>query len=236
MIKKIIFLLTILVLISGETLFSQSLRDNPDYNRSVQLKKQSEAAFDEGDYDLARQLAEESRHYAELADEYVQKKLLQYRANSYIVLTKDRIQTASLWQAEKNFPAEFAEGKNLYNTAVEQYKTEDYEGSIDSSKQALEVMKVIHYIGSGAAPEAEPEKTVSKPRYYTVRLLPGNADCLWNIAGYSFIYGDPTLWRLIYEKNKSSMPDPDNPDLIIPGMKLEIPSLTGESRSGTWSE
>lgn len=236
MIKKITFLLLPLLLIIGGNLSAQSLRDNPDYNRSVQLKKQSEAAFDEGDYDLARQLAEESRHYAELADEYVQKKLLQYRANSYIVLTKDRIQTASLWQAEKNFPAEFAEGKSLYNTAIEQYKTEDYEESINSSKQALEVMKVIHYIGSGTAPAAEPEKTVSKPLYYTVRLLPGNADCLWNIAGYSFIYGDPTLWRLIYEKNKSSMPDPNNPDLILPGMKLEIPSLTGESRSGTWNE
>jgi nucleoid-associated protein YgaU len=30
---------------------------------------------------------------------------------------------------------------------------------------------------------------------------------------YPFIYNDPWQWRLIYEANKSQLPQPDNPDI-----------------------
>jgi hypothetical protein len=30
------------------------------------------------------------------------------------------------------------------------------------------------------------------------------------------------------------MPKPQDPNLILPGMKMKIPSLTGEFRSGTY--
>ena len=90
---------------------------------------------------------------------------------------------------------------------------------------ALEVLSVINYIASGS----------TLPAFYVVRLLPGNTDCLWNIAGYDFIYDDPWSWRKIYNANKNSMPETDNPDLIHPGMILRIPSLDGEVRSGTWT-
>jgi hypothetical protein len=42
------------------------------------------------------------------------------------------------------------------------------------------------------------------------------------------------MWKVLYEANKSKMPDPDNPDLIEPGMVLDIPSIRGEFRRGMW--
>ena len=30
------------------------------------------------------------------------------------------------------------------------------------------------------------------------------------------------------------MPKPENPNLILPGMKMNVPSLTGEYRKGTY--
>jgi len=46
-----------------------------------------------------------------------------------------------------------------------------------------------------------------------------SGDTLWNIAGA--IYGDPTLWRRIYDANRDRVSDPDS---IAPGHVLLIPS------------
>jgi nucleoid-associated protein YgaU len=48
------------------------------------------------------------------------------------------------------------------------------------------------------------------------------------------VYGDPEKWKVLYLANKARLPQPDNPDLINPGMVLEIPSLWGETRQGMW--
>jgi nucleoid-associated protein YgaU len=75
-----------------------------------------------------------------------------------------------------------------------------------------------------------------KPEYYTVRLIPRRRDCLWRIAGYDFVYGDPWKWRLLYEENKGLLKDPNNPRIIEPGMRIRIPSLEGEIRVGDWKD
>ena len=55
--------------------------------------------------------------------------------------------------------------------------------------------------------------------YYTVRKLKPE-DCLWCIAGYSDIYGDPFQWVRIYQRNRNII---DIPSLIYPGQRLVIP-------------
>jgi nucleoid-associated protein YgaU len=57
-------------------------------------------------------------------------------------------------------------------------------------------------------------------------------DCLWNIAAKPEIYDDPFQWRHIYNANKSKFPKSDNPDLLLPGTLLDIPSIKGEYRAG----
>jgi nucleoid-associated protein YgaU len=68
---------------------------------------------------------------------------------------------------------------------------------------------------------------------YEVKLNLQQRDCLWRIAGFDFVYGDPRQWPRLYEANKDKFPQPDNPNLIKPGMILTIPPLRGEARSGT---
>jgi len=72
------------------------------------------------------------------------------------------------------------------------------------------------------------------PKQYTVRTWAKEKDCLWTIAGYSWVYGDNEKWRELYNANKSKMPNPNNPDLILPGMVLDIPSINNETREGMW--
>ena len=69
------------------------------------------------------------------------------------------------------------------------------------------------------------------PKYYKVQYRKVNTDSLWRIASYDFIYGDGNLWRKIYEANKDKIKDPN---IIIGGQILLIPSLKGETRDGTY--
>lgn len=62
----------------------------------------------------------------------------------------------------------------------------------------------------------------SNQKVYIVRDLKP-ADCLWRIASYPYIYNDASKWRKIYDANKSTFPDPNNPNWIEPGQVLIIP-------------
>ena len=53
-------------------------------------------------------------------------------------------------------------------------------------------------------------------RKYTVK----KGDCLWYIAGYPEIYGNPLKWPLIFQANQDQIQDPD---LIYPGQVFMIP-------------
>lgn len=55
----------------------------------------------------------------------------------------------------------------------------------------------------------------AETQYYVVR----KGDCLWRIAERQM--GDGRRWKELYERNRKSIGG--NPDLILPGEKLEIP-------------
>ena len=57
---------------------------------------------------------------------------------------------------------------------------------------------------------------------YIVKYREVNTDCLWRIAEFKEIYGDPFLWPKIWQRNQKMIP---NPDLIYPGQKLIIPPV-----------
>ena len=72
------------------------------------------------------------------------------------------------------------------------------------------------------------------PAEYRVRTWRGEKDCFWNIAANDAVYGDPFMWRKLYEANKNKLPDPKNPDWVEPDTILVIPSIRGEKRSGLY--
>jgi len=92
-------------------------------------------------------------------------------------------------------------------------------------QQSLEGLRT----SGGRTPSSAP-----LPATYTVRPWSVSKDCFWNIAGFPWVYGNPHQWRLLYNANKSKLPNPNNPNVIEPGTVLDIPSIKGEVRQGAW--
>lgn len=59
-----------------------------------------------------------------------------------------------------------------------------------------------------------------KIKGYTVGTWAENRDCLWNISGRPEIYADPFQWPKIWQANTDQI---KNPDIIHPGMVLNVP-------------
>jgi hypothetical protein len=91
-----------------------------------------------------------------------------------------------------------------------------------------------------AAQAAQSAETTTQaapfPAAYIVDLLPErkNLDSLTSIAAQTYVYNDPLKWGILYEANKAQLKDPNNPDLLLSGQVIVIPSLRGEERNGIW--
>ncbi|GBU27477.1 membrane protein [Treponema sp. R8-4-B8] len=198
-----------------------SISQNEFYLRSLELNKLAAETYDYGDYEASAGFAQEAVHYAQLSDEYV--------SNQLIAEAARLMKWASDNKFDTKFPNNFIEGKTQYENAVEARTNQNWNDSIDSAIKAIEIFTAFQTSGKPAVPSGP------LASQYTVRTWRVERDCLWTIAGYPWVYGDPWQWKVLYDANKDKMPEPANPDLIEPGMVLDIPPLSGEKRQGMWS-
>jgi nucleoid-associated protein YgaU len=212
----------VLLLVSVGFLFGASYVNN-EYNRlSKQYAVKAQEAFDEGEYDLSIEYSYKSKDYAEMSETYIRVMLEKAEADKQIRLAKNKKLRAEQLQGQQNFPMAFTAGETALKNALEAYGNEDY---VSAASYALAA-----YTSFGGIKEVQP-----LPKYYVVRPWAESKDCYWNIAGRSYVYNNSLLWENLYQANKSSMRDPENPDLIYPGMKMLIPSISGELREGEFS-
>jgi len=135
--------------------------------------------------------------------------------------------------------AYFLESLRLVGLAEEAYERGDYEAAAVYAQEAsryaqLSDAYIAQQMGTEAIAEATDDEGYPLPATFTVRSWAAFRDCLWNIAALPEIYGDPLRWPVLFNANRHRMPNPNNPDLILPGMVLEIPSIDGEVREGAW--
>jgi nucleoid-associated protein YgaU len=112
-----------------------------------------------------------------------------------VVVLADISQEDLLTQAKELFKLGIAEEEKGNYTKAQEYYTE-----------ALRYVEIY--------------KSFAVQGVYTVRLIPERRDCLWRIAEYDFVYGNPLLWPKIWRRNRKLI---QNPDLIYPGWQLVIP-------------
>jgi hypothetical protein len=144
-------------------------------------------------------------------------------ANGALAAAKERLDWAASINAETNFPDAYGTANTAYAEAVQARSVQDWEKTLAAANRVLDSLAPVHEI-------------LPLPAQYRVRTWLTERDCLWNIAGYPWVYNDPFQWRRLYEANRSKLPDLDNPNLVLPEIILDIPSIRGEIREGLWDE
>jgi nucleoid-associated protein YgaU len=212
--------------------FGQSLQDNPDYKKAVELQGKADKAYAAGDYLAAYNYAEQAKQYSAKAEAYSSTLATRYRASNWLSLAKQKLSNAEDLDAKTRYPEEYKQAVDNYAQAQVAFKNSKWEESIEFSKNVIAWLANV----VPAAPE-EPAAKYEQPvfpKYYIVRLILDDRDCFHKIAGFHWVYNDIYQWRPLYEANKHVLRQPNNPHLINPGQVFVIPSLRGEKREGTY--
>ncbi len=244
-------IVALLLLFAAASVFAQnSLLDNPNYRRSLDLQRQAKSAFDSGDFLKAAEQSKAAEVLSRTARAEAETQLQRWTANSWKNRAAARIAFGERVDAAGRYPEVWPPAQEAYAQAVAEYEAERFETSIAASRKVVELLAGIAAAPAPEKPPVPAPETVTEPvaiaveepvspdlpEFYTVRLITDRRDCFWRIAGYSFVYGDPLKWPILYEANKDKIPDSTNPHLILPGEVFVIPSIQGEKRSGAWSE
>ncbi|MDR2662569.1 MAG: LysM peptidoglycan-binding domain-containing protein [Treponema sp.] len=211
----------------------QSILNNQYYLQSVRLTEQARESFEVGDYDASAAYSAQAAEYARRSDDYVSMRL----AENVLAKAHSRYTWAGSVGAARRYPREYQAATTAYNEAQDARKAQNWDETSAAANRVIIALAGVKGPAGDGGPSAGPQPQPPQgtlPAQYTVRLWTSTGDCFSAIAGWSWVYGDARQWRKLYEANKSKLPNPDNPHLIIPGMVLDIPSLKGETRSGMW--
>ncbi len=214
--------LSICAVLAASTLFAVSYKNNTYQKLADEYTKKAEAALDAGEYVLAEDYAKKAEENAALSEAYVKKMLAKRDADEAMTAAGKKLKWAESINVERNFPMAYSAAQKAFGSAQESYNSEDYLMATSFAKQVLDAL-------------ADVKEITPLPQYYVVRPWADTKDCYWNISGRNYVYNNPLLWENLYQANKSKMPRPNDPNLILPGMKMEIPSITGEYREGTYN-
>ena len=182
----------------------------------------SEQAFDEGNYEASVEYAELAEENATLSESYTTMMVAKYSASTRLKYAENRLAWADKIKASVFYPMAYSASRTAFDNGKASFAQEAYEQAKEFANQSIEALAAV-------------KEVIPLPQSYVVKPWESDKDCFWNISGRSYVYNNPLLWENLYEANKDAIPEPDNPDLIYPGMKMEIPSISGEYREGVYS-
>lgn len=217
--KKVAFILALAMAFSA---FAASYKNNTYQKLANEYTKKAEAALDAGEYALSEEYAAKAAENAELSKAYIDKMLAQGNAEKAIAEAKKKLDWAKSVNADKTFPTAYSAAEEAFSNANTAYDKGDYLSALQYAKAVNDALNGVREV-------------TPLPQFYVVRPWAETKDCYWNISGRKYVYNNPLLWENLYNANKSKMPRPNDPNLILPGMKMEIPSIAGELREGTYS-
>lgn len=220
--KVVLFLAVIAVSIP---LFGLSYDDNEYQRKSRAYSELANKAFDEGDYAAAIEYAAMAEDYAVQSSDFIKKMLAKTEAEQEMNKARTRYTWAKNNRAEEKYPEAFLTASEALNAGSAAFDKENYDVAVVCAQKVLKALADVKGDESGFA---------GLPAQYKIRTWRGEKDCLWNIAALPGVYGNPFMWRKLYEANKSKLPDKKNPNWVEPGIIIIIPPIKGEKRSGMY--
>ncbi|MDD5929532.1 MAG: hypothetical protein PUC37_06955 [Spirochaetales bacterium] len=215
------FFSVLFVITFTASIFAVSYKNNTYQKLADEYAKKAEKAMDAGEYADSIEYARLAEENAELSRQFIQAMMARTDAEDAIKLAKNQLAWAEKIDAPNIYPMAYTSAKDNLENAETAFDDEDWAKATEYAKASLAALDGV-------------KEVTPLPEFYIVRPWAETKDCYWNISGRPYVYNNPLLWENLYQANKSEMPKPEDPNLIHPGMKMKIPSLTGEYRSGTY--
>ena len=203
------------------SVFAASYKNNTYHKLAGEYTRKAEIALDAGQYDDAVEYSKKAEENAALSKAYIEMMMARKEAEDNITIAKQKIAWAEEADAQTNFPMAYTTAKENLTNAENSFSNEDYPSANEYAKAVIDALDGVNEV-------------TPLPEFYIVRPWAESNDCFWNISARPYVYNNPLLWENLYQANKSEMKNPENPNVIHPGMKMQIPSITGERRSGTY--
>ncbi len=223
--KKVICILAFIAILMP--VFALSYDDNEFQRKSRAYTELANKAYDEGDYDASIEYSKLAEEYAEKSADFIQYMLAKTEAEQEMNKARTRFTWAKENNAEERYPEAYGTASEALKAGSIAFDNENFDVSVVCAHKVMDALSIVEG-------EEKPPAFLGLPSEYKIRTWRGERDCLWNIAGNPAIYGNPFMWRRLYEANKHKLPDPKNPNWVEPGIILTIPSIRGEKRSGMW--
>ena len=220
MMKKLFSIL--LVTLLAASAFAISYKNNTYQKLADEYTRKAQVALDAGEYEDAVEYSRLAEENAALSKAYIEMMIARKAAEDSITLAKNKIKWAESNNAQELYPMAYSAAKENLENAQGAFNKEDWEKAAEYARLSL------------ASLDGVGEKN-PLPEYYIIRDWDDSGDCFWNIAGRPYVYNDPWQWKELYNANKDVLEDSANPDLIEPGVKIKIPSIKGEVRTGTYN-
>jgi len=217
---------TMAVAFTAEGELPANVRNNTYFLESLRLNNLARLAYAEGNYMASIQFSEEAVRFANLSDAYVLLRLRILECDNAIAAARRRLDFAAAVNAPVRYPNEYVLAQVAFGEALTSRTEERWDDGIAAANRVLALLAHVEEMPAVAVH--------ALPSQLTVRSWVTYGDSLWDIAGRPWVYNDPWQWRRLFEANRDRMPDRNNPDLIHPGMILEIPPIRGEVRQGMW--
>lgn len=219
--RHLVVVMVVIAIAMMLPLSALSYDNNEFQQKSRAYSSLAQKAYDEGQYDVAVEYARKAEENAILSSQFIEKMIARADSQNLLFTAHTRLAWATGKNAEKFFPEAFKDATDAVSSADAFFDAEDYPGSSEQSQLAIDRLSAVREI-------------VPLPAQWQVKKWASNRDCLWNIAGNPAVYGNPLLWEELYKANKKGLKQPSNPDLLMPGMIITIPSVKGEFREGIY--
>lgn len=222
--KKILSTLLAALCIASFLPLAAATYDNNEYQRKSRAYSDMAArAYDDGDYTAAVEYAKIAEENARLSAAFIQGMIARSDAEKTLYAARTRLAWAKGIKAEVYFPAAVKSAADSIDVSAAAFASESWPQSKAAAQAALDSLSVVKEI-------------IPLPASWTVELWNPSKDCLWNIAANPAVYGDPLLWEKLYDANKKALKQPSNPNLLMPGQTIVIPSIKGEFREGPYDK
>lgn len=219
--KRGLIALAILALGAASTFAQYSYKNNTYQKLADEYARKSEAAFDAGYLDDAMSYAQLAEENAQLSRAFIDQQTAGEEVAKLFAQAGERIKWAKDNGVDKSSPMAFSSANEAYLKAQENFENGEFDLCRENSLIVINTLKDV-------------KGEMVLPEYYIVRSWKKTKDCLWNIAKRPYVYNNPHLWENLYQVNKQFLVDKNNPNLIMPGMKVRIPSINGEIREGVY--